>query len=107
MSVVNPRRMHFPDRLWLCLLAYAVLGVVATYPLILHPLSAIPGSDDAYQFYWNLWWVKRALIDLQTSPYVTRELFAPYGAPLYFHTLNLFQDIVAPSDDRFGPARGI
>lgn len=78
-----------------CLGAYALLTVVATYPLMLHVGDAIPGSGDAYQFYWNLWWVKRALVDLHANPYVTGELFHPYGAHLYFHTLNLLQDVLA------------
>ena len=80
---------------WLCLSAYAALTVIATWPLALHPRSAIPGSGDAYQFYWNLWWVKRALIDLHANPYMTADLFAPYGASLYFHTLNLLQGAIA------------
>ena len=79
----------------LCLGAYALLTAVATYPLILHAGSSIPGSDDAYQFYWNLWWVKRALVELHTNPYVIGDVFYPYGARLYFHTLNLLQDVLA------------
>jgi hypothetical protein len=75
--------------------AYASLAVIATYPLILHFRSAILGSGDAYQFYWNLWWVKRALLELHTNPYVIGEVFHPYGATLYFHTLNLLQDVLA------------
>jgi hypothetical protein len=89
--------MHAPNpgKVWWCLATYAALALVATYPLILHPFSAIPGSGDAYQFYWNLWWVKRALIELHANPYATDELFAPYGGHLYFHTLNLLQDLSA------------
>jgi hypothetical protein len=79
----------------LCLGTYAFIAVIATYPLMLHPGSAIPGSGDAYQFYWNLWWVKRALVDLHTNPYVTGEVFYPYGGHLYFHTLNLLQGVLA------------
>jgi hypothetical protein len=79
----------------LCLATYAFLAVIATYPLMLHPGSTIPGSGDAYQFYWNLWWVKRALVDLHTNPYVTGEVFYPYGGHLYFHTLNLLQGVLA------------
>jgi hypothetical protein len=74
--------------------AYAALTVAATYPLVLSVRRAIPGSDDAYQFYWDLWWVKRALVDRHTNPYVTGEVFFPYGGHLYFHTLNLLQDVI-------------
>jgi hypothetical protein len=89
--------MHAPnlgEARW-CLPTYLALAIVATYPLILHPFSSIPGSGDAYQFYWNLWWVKQALVDLRANPYVTYALFAPYGGHLYFHTLNLLQDLIA------------
>jgi hypothetical protein len=79
----------------LCLGAYALLAVIATYPLILYAGTAIPGAGDAYQFYWNLWWVKRALLELQANPYTTVDVFHPYGAELYFHTLNLLQDVLA------------
>jgi hypothetical protein len=79
----------------LCLGAYALLTLVATYPLILHVGDAIPGSGDAYQFYWNLWWVRRAMLQLHANPYVIGDVFYPYGAHLYFHGLNLLQGTLA------------
>ena len=75
--------------------AYALLTGIGTYPLILQFRSAIPGSGDAYQFYWNLWWVKRALVERHANPYVIGDVFHPYGATMYFHTLNLLQDVLA------------
>lgn len=45
-------------------------------------------------YYWNLWWVKRALIEQHVSPFFTTDLYFPYGASLYFHTLNLLPDIL-------------
>ena len=39
--------------------------------------------------------MKRALVDLHTNPYVTGEVFYPYGGQLYFHTLNLLQGVLA------------
>jgi hypothetical protein len=79
----------------LCVAAYAALSAVATYPLILRLRSAIPGSGDAYQFYWNLWWVKRALLERHATPYLIDDVFFPYGAHLYFHTLNLLPGVIA------------
>ena len=73
----------------LCLAAFFTSSLVATYPLARHALGAIPRGGDAWQFYWNLWWVKRALLDLHTTPYFSAEVHAPEGASLYFHTLNL------------------
>ena len=81
------------DRAWIresgVVTAYAAISVAATYPLAFHALKAIPRGGDAWQFYWNLWWVKRALVDLHTTPYFSAEVHAPEGASLYFHTLNL------------------
>jgi len=58
-----------------------VAGVAAT--------NAIPGDGfDGWQNYWNLWWVKIALVDRHTNPYVTDLLYHPTGVRLYFHTLN-------------------
>src|SRR5712691_1009978 len=66
-----------------------------TYPLILRATTAIPGGGDAWQFYWNLWWIRRAVVDLHATPYFTPDLFFPYGADLHFHTLNLFPGLLA------------
>jgi len=51
-----------------------VLAAIATYPLVLHLRTAIPGADDAFLFYWNLWWVKRALVVLHVNPYAIGDL---------------------------------
>ena len=78
----------------LCLGAYAALTTLGTYPLVRSAGSAIPGGEDAWQFYWNLWWVKRAIVDLHASPFFTPDLFFPYGASLYFDTLNFLPSVV-------------
>jgi len=73
---------------------YLLLAVLATYPLILHFGSWLPSDGgDALQNYWNYWWTERALAAGQ-NPYWTPLLYAPYGAPLYLHTLNLFNGLV-------------
>jgi hypothetical protein len=90
-----------------CLAAYATLTGVATYPLVARIGRAIPAAanGDSWVYLWNLWWVKRALINLHVSPYFTRDLHFPYGASLYFHTLNLLPDILAlPIATMAGPA---
>ncbi len=66
-----------------------------TYPLVLHLTTAIPGDGfDGWQNYWNLWWVKTALLDLHESPYFTTLLYHPTGYSLYFHTLNIFNALL-------------
>ena len=79
---------------WAALLLYALLTGLMTWPLALHLTTAIPGdSFDGWQNFWNLWWVKLALVDRQTTPFVTDILYAPTGVGLYFHTLNPFNGL--------------
>ncbi|MBI3960691.1 MAG: hypothetical protein HY328_17920 [Chloroflexi bacterium] len=76
------------------LLLYTLLTAVMTWPLALHLTSAIPGdSFDGWQNFWNLWWVKLALVDRQQTPFVTDLLYAPTGVGFYFHTLNPFNGL--------------
>src|SRR5438270_3971020 len=78
----------------LALLGYLVLALVFTYPLVLNFASAIPGDGyDGLQNYWNLWWVRRALLDLNSSPFFTTDLYYPTGTSLLFHTLNVFNGL--------------
>ncbi len=74
-------------------LAAAVGTAVAlalTWPLALHPASTVLDDDsfDAFQFVWNLWWVREALVDLHTNPFFTRYLFYPQGISLVLHTFS-------------------
>jgi hypothetical protein len=77
------------------IVAYLGLTVLVTWPLALNMATAIPGGGDSWQFYWNLWWTERALVDLQTSPFFTPDLYYPHGADLHFHTLNLLPNVLA------------
>lgn len=66
---------------------YLVLTILMTWPLAEQFTTAIPAGGDAWQHLWNLWWMKRALVDLHTNPFHTDLLYYPYGVNLYFHTL--------------------
>jgi hypothetical protein len=74
----------------LALVAGSVVGVALSYPLVLHPSTIIldDGTLDAFQFTWNLWWLRASLVDLHTNPFFTRLLFYPQGVSLLFHTLS-------------------
>ena len=69
-------------------------AIVQTWPLALHAADRIVittsswgWSFDTLVFLWNLWWVKEALVVLQTNPYHTDFLFYPQGSDLYLHTI--------------------
>ena len=77
------------------LLGYLLLTVIMTWPLVTQLTTAIPGdSFDGWQNYWNLWWMKTALVDRLQTPFVTDLLYYPTGVGLYFHTLNPFNGLL-------------
>lgn len=70
------------------LVAYLLLAIVLTYPLILHLTTHVvgDGSDDP-ALAWNLWWVPYAVLNLNTSPIYTDYMFYPIRLNLAFYTL--------------------
>ncbi|MGI6209484.1 MAG: interleukin-like EMT inducer domain-containing protein [Anaerolineae bacterium] len=81
------RRTHL-----LVLIAYALLSLALTYPVITDPASLVPGSNtwayDEYTFLWNTWWLKHSVLDLGVSPLHTDMTFHPVGVPLVLYTFN-------------------
>lgn len=86
------------------LLGYTLLTLLFTYPMVLNMGSRLIGiGGDGWQNVWNLWWTKKALIDLHTNPFYTTYLYYPQGTSLYFHTLNIFNGLLSiPLQDTFG-----
>jgi hypothetical protein len=70
---------------------FLVAAVVQTWPLVLHASNSTVDwfqfPFDTWQFLWNLWWLKHALLDLQTNPFHTDALLSPQGSNLYLHAL--------------------
>lgn len=91
--------------LWV-LAAYLLLTGLMTWPTLLHLTDGIPGDGfDGWQNYWNLWWVKKALLVLGSSPFFTDYLYPPTGTNLLFHTLNIFNGLwTLPIQLNFGLA---
>lgn len=73
---------------WYALVAYFLLTLLLTYPLILHFMTHVAGdgSDDP-ALAWNLWWVPYSILNLGTSPVYTDYMFFPIGLNLGFYTL--------------------
>ena len=70
------------------LIAYIVLAIALTYPLLLNLGTRVAGdgSDDP-ALAWNLWWVPYSIIHLGKSPIYTDYMFYPIGLNLAFYTL--------------------
>ncbi|MBI5649435.1 MAG: hypothetical protein HZC40_03150 [Chloroflexi bacterium] len=70
------------------LIAYTLLAILLTYPLVLNFATHVPGDGgDDPALAWNLWWVPHALINLQQTPIYTQHMFYPIGINLAFYTL--------------------
>jgi hypothetical protein len=74
---------------------YTLLAAIGTYPLIFHAGTSVPAGGDSWTNYWNLWWVKRALLDQHSNPFFSADVHFPQGASLYFHTLNFLPAVIA------------
>ena len=71
----------------LAALAYLLLTLLMTFPLVIEFTTSLPdGGGDIWQNYWNLWWWKKALLELGQHPYFSSFIFHPTGAKLIFHT---------------------
>lgn len=72
------------------LLAGIATALVLTHPLSAHPTTTVldDGTLDCFQFVWNIWWLRTALVDLHVNPFFTRWLYHPDGVSLLFHTFS-------------------
>jgi hypothetical protein len=84
----NRKRIHA-----LVLALYAILAVLATWPLVRHLGSHLPGSYtwafDEYTFVWNTWWFRYASFNLGQNPLYSTHTFYPLGIDLVLYTYNL------------------
>jgi hypothetical protein len=87
-------RLRWPQGFLPALAAYTAITAVASFPLLRRLTSAIPAGGDSWLYYWDLWWVHRAVTRFQ-NPFFTKLLHYPYGTSLYFHTLNLLPSVAA------------
>jgi len=71
---------------------YFLIACAVTFPLIFNLRSTLAGYHDAWQFVWNLWWVKTAVLSGQ-NPLFTHLLHHPTGISLLFHTLTFVNTI--------------
>ena len=80
----------------LIILAYVLLALLLTWPLVTHLSTHVPGNGvDDPPLTWNLWWVQHALLDLGTNPLDSNYLFYPLGINLAFYTLTLLNGLLS------------
>ena len=82
------------------LASHLFLSIFFTWPLALNLLPGAPSRTpgiivvDRDQNLWNLWWVRHALFNGQ-NPFVTDVIWYPTPVSLYYHTLNVFNGLLA------------
>lgn len=81
-------------------------SLLVTLPLIFNlGSSVLGGHGDNLYFLWELWWFKRALLDLHVSPFVDHELYFPVGLELARDEITPANTILGlPLTAGFGPA---
>jgi hypothetical protein len=80
----------------LVLVAYLLLALALTWPLLTYLGTHVPGNGvDDPPLTWNLWWVRYSLLDLQTNPFSCDYLFHPLGINLAFYTLTLLNGLIS------------
>lgn len=90
--------------LLLPLLAYLLLTLVLTYPIITKFFTHIPGTDgDAYIYLYNQWWLKNVLtngLSFFHSPF----LLYPYGADLSLSVTTISNNLIISFFNIFLPS---
>ena len=78
-------------------LGFALLALFFTYPLVHNMAGSFPSDfgwkeplsvdrhSDSFQFIWNLWWFKQAMLEGQ-NPFYCPLIYHPFGASLAYHT---------------------
>lgn len=76
---------------WKTILSTAVFSAVTValyFPVTRGMGRYINGKpDDSYAIIWQMWWFKRALLDLHTSPFFTHFVESPFGVSLTYTTI--------------------
>jgi hypothetical protein len=84
------------SRLSLVSLFYLVWFSIYSWPAISHFSDSFLADDgDGYQNIWNLWWIRKAVVELHVSPWFTEQLHFPHGISLLAQTLNPFNGFTA------------
>jgi hypothetical protein len=75
---------------------YTLLTILAFHKLFILGVDKVLIGDggDGYQFLWNFWWIKKAILEGRDVFY-TDYLFHPKGTYLYAHTLTLTYSLIA------------
>lgn len=76
-------------------IGYLLLVLLLTYPAVLHLQDRLIGNNiDNWIYYWNNWWIGRAIVDGH-SWFSTEMIFFPQGTSLLAHSHSLISSLLA------------
>lgn len=79
----------------LVILGYILFTIFLTYPIALRINSLAGPNGDNLMFAWNMWWAKRAVMELRTDPFQTDYIFYPNNICLTYHTFCPFNSFIS------------
>lgn len=79
----------------LVILGYILFTIFLTYPIALRINSLAGPNGDNLLFSWNMWWAKRAVMELRTNPFQTDYIFYPNSISLTYHTFSPFNSFIS------------
>jgi len=74
---VSARKTHL-----YALAGYTALTLLFNIPLLLRIKTHVVGGFDTWSMLWIIWWTKKSLIDMCTTPFYTSWLYYPSGIDL-------------------------
>lgn len=88
-------------------LIYTAAFCALTWPAVLSFGSHFfCDGGDGLQSVWNLWWTRKAVVELHQSPWWTSWIHFPHGTTLVGHTLSAFNGLLAiPLSVALGPVQ--
>ncbi len=88
--------MKFRSEPSVVIIIYLLLTLILTYPLVMCFNTHLAGDDgDSWQNVWNMWWMKKAITELHSSPYYTDYFHYPTGVTLLFYGLNPLNSLLS------------
>ena len=78
---------------------FSLLTIALSWPLVAYLSTRVPGmaqwAFDESTFLWNIWTLKRALVEHQISPLHSELIWYPLGIDLILYTYNFFHALLA------------
>ena len=98
-TTAEPRQKRQVPPAWLehlgVIVLFSLLTAVMTWPLVAIMNRGVLGPPgDNLEYVWKMWWFKRALLDLRTTPFFNPDVFYPFGYPLALSEMTMANTVL-------------